>query len=229
MGPLCSHTIEGASSTGYGRVGAPLVWIFPPRQHSKLASNFTSQSPIMSNALTVKEKEHWKDRIERRIEKQIEARCSDKPGFMDGIHEAARKRALESLGVARLQSRLDQIQRQEESLDAKQTRTQKEMIAILRGIPVRQVTKDLWRFKEDIESAVSKRQLVHEDELLAETDRGREILNLRTEKENLLDTVWLATSPKQIKDLWEKVDELLGGPQTSLQREALAMDPIEED
>lgn len=229
MSPLCSHTIEGAFDTGYGRCPAPLVWTFPSRQHSKLASSFISQSPIMSNSLTVKEKEHWKDRIERRIEKQIEAQCSDEPGFMDGIHEAARKRALESLGVARLQNRLDQIQRQEDALDAKQKKTQKEMIAILRGIPVRQVTKDLWRLKEEIETAVEKRQVIHEDELLAETDRGREILNLRTEKENLLDTVWLATSPKQIKDLWEKVDELLGGPQTKLQREALAMEPVDED
>jgi hypothetical protein len=183
----------------------------------------------MSNSLTVKEKEHWKERIERRIEKQIEALCADEPSFMDSIHEAARKRALESLGVAKLQDRLDQIERQEESLDARQKRTQREMIAILRGIPLRDVTKDLWRLDGDIKSAVEKRQVVHEDELLAETDRGREILNLRTEKDNLLDTVWLATSPKQIKDLWEKVDELLGGPQTRLQREALAMEPIEED
>ncbi len=183
----------------------------------------------MSNSLTVKEKEHWKERIDRRIEKQIEALCADEAGFMDGIHEKARQRALESLGVAKLQHRLDHIQRQEESLEARQKRTQREMIAILRGIPLRDVKNDLWRVKDDIETAVKKRQLVHEDELLAETDRGREILNLRMEKDNLLDTVWLATSPKQIKDLWEKVDDLLGGPQTKLQREALTMEPIEED
>ncbi len=181
----------------------------------------------MSHSLTVKEKEHWKERIERRIAKQIEALCSDEPGFMDDVREAARRRALDSLGIAKLDDRLDRIRRQQEALDAKKTRTQKEMLAILRGIPVRQV--DVWRFKSDIEESLDKRQLAHEDELLAETKRGREILTLRTEKENLLDTVWLATSPKQIKDLWEKVDDLLGAPQTTLQREALAMAPIAED
>ena len=39
---------------------------------------------------------------------------------------------------------------------------------------------------------------------------------------------WLATSPKQIKDLWKKVDDMLGGEQTELQREALAIEPVEE-
>lgn len=30
-------------------------------------------------------------------------------------------------------------------------------------------------------------------------------------------------------DLWQKVDDLLGGAQTPLQRDALAIDPVEED
>ena len=40
--------------------------------------------------------------------------------------------------------------------------------------------------------------------------------------------VWLATSPKQIKQLWSKVAELLGDQQTQLQRDALAIDPVDE-
>ena len=52
---------------------------------------------------------------------------------------------------------------------------------------------------------------------------------MRQEKESLLDTVWLACSAKQIKDLWNEVDDLLGGSQTKLQREALAIDPPTED
>ncbi len=77
--------------------------------------------------------------------------------------------------------------------------------------------------------AIEKRQAVHEDELLADTELGREILSLRLERDNLLDTVWLATSPKQIKELWKQVDEMLGGSQTKLQGEALAIDPPMED
>ena len=43
---------------------------------------------------------------------------------------------------------------------------------------------------DEVKTAVLRRQKVHEDELLAECDTGREILRLREEKENLLDTIW---------------------------------------
>ena len=75
---------------------------------------------------------------------------------------------------------------------------------------------------------IERRQTVHEDELLAEDARGQEILRLRQEKENLLDTVWLATSGQQIKELWKKVADLLSEEQTPLQKEALAIQPVTE-
>jgi hypothetical protein len=62
--------------------------------------------------------------------------------------------------------------------------------------------------------------------LLAENETGRKIVELRREKENLLDTVWLATGCAQIKVLWYKVAELLGHPQTQLQVEAPAIVPV---
>jgi hypothetical protein len=44
----------------------------------------------------------------------------------------------------------------------------------------------------------------------------------------LLDTVWLAASTAQIKQLWTKVGELLGDEPTTLEREALAIEPAGE-
>ena len=38
----------------------------------------------------------------------------------------------------------------------------------------------------------------------------------------------LASSPRQIKTLWSKVADLLGDEQTQLQRDALAIEPVEE-
>ena len=74
---------------------------------------------------------------------------------------------------------------------------------------------------------INRRKSVHEDELLADCEIGRQILGLRQERDNLLDTVWLASSPKQIKELWTKVATLLGDEQTPLQRDALAIEPVE--
>ena len=49
--------------------------------------------------LTVTEKEHWKGRIARRIDKKIEALTASDPNFFDRIDRQARQRALESLGL----------------------------------------------------------------------------------------------------------------------------------
>jgi hypothetical protein len=183
----------------------------------------------MGNALTVTEKEHWKNRIAERIEKRIEALFADEPRFLERIRDQAQKLALDSLGIRVLQERLDLIEKQEERLEARKDRTRKEMLARIRDVPIQQVTDYRYGADTEVQNAIAKRQAVHEDELLAETELGREVLSLRLERDNLLDTVWLATSPKQIKDLWKEVDELLGGGQTRLQREALAIDPPKED
>ena len=84
------------------------------------------------------------------------------------------------------------------------------------------------RHDREVDNAVARRQAVHEEELLAETEPGLRILKLRQEKENLLDTVWLATSSKQIKELWSKVAEILGDEQTPLQQDALAIPAFED-
>ena len=60
-----------------------------------------------------------------------------------------------------------------------------------------------------------------ENELLKDSAIGQEILKLRTEKEALLDTVWLATSNAQIRDLWNRVSLVLGDEATDLQQSIL--------
>lgn len=80
---------------------------------------------------------------------------------------------------------------------------------------------------QEIEQAVRRRQGVFEQELLAAHEVGCEIVKLQEEKENLLDTIWLATSPSQLKTLWTKVAELLHQDATMLAREALAIPAAE--
>ena len=70
--------------------------------------------------------------------------------------------------------------------------------------------------------------LSEQESLLLKSEHGRRIVELRREKDNLLDTVWLATSSQQIKDLWTKVGELLQDEPTRLEREAIALPSIAE-
>ncbi|MBX3435797.1 MAG: hypothetical protein KF847_20965 [Pirellulales bacterium] len=76
--------------------------------------------------------------------------------------------------------------------------------------------------------ARARRRGVHEQELLAADPLGQKILALELEREELLDTVWLATSRAQVKELWGRVLELLQQPPTALQAEALKIEPPQE-
>ncbi len=75
--------------------------------------------------------------------------------------------------------------------------------------------------------AITKRQALHQEQLLAADPVGRQIVRLEEERSRLLDCVWLASAPSQLKTLWSKVGALLGEEPTQLEREALDLPPIE--
>jgi hypothetical protein len=179
--------------------------------------------------LTVTEKEHGRQRIAARIERRIEALAAGDPGLMDRIRSEARRRAIASLGLAEWQAELDAVVEERKILDRREKRAQKAMVARLQGVPAEEVSEGAihsYQFTQTVHAAVQKRQAVHEEELLAEHPVGRDVLRLRAEKENLLDVVWLASSPAQIKQLWAKVAALLGDEPSALEREALAIEPV---
>ena len=180
-------------------------------------------------SLTVSEKNHWKERISRRIDKKVETLLAADPNLMDRIHRDARQRALQSMGLADWQGELDSIERQKETLEKRSQQVLKAMLAHVRGVPADDLEDTCYGYRrdEEVKSAVAKRQKVHEDELLGECDTGREVLRLRQEQEDLLDTVWLASSPSQLKTLWSKVNALLGTTPTQLERDALEIPPAD--
>ena len=178
--------------------------------------------------LTVTEKEHWKDRIGRRIDKRIESIAAEEPNLLDRVHRESHQRALRSLGLAELHAEKERIEEQHEALEKREFEVEREMLAKVRGVPVESIEGQSYRYDQEVNNAIERRQAVFEDELLAESEPGRRILQFRLEKENLLDTIWIATSPREIKTLWSKVGELLGDEQTTLVRDALAIEPVED-
>jgi hypothetical protein len=179
--------------------------------------------------LTVTEKEHWKERIERRLDNRIEAIWAREPNLKERIDDEARQKALESLHLAELSREADEIDQQKEQIDKRLSQIAKQMLAVVRGVPVDAVDEYHYRAEQEIEAAVIRRQRVFEDELLAAHEIGSQIVKLRQEKENLLDTIWLATSPSQLKTLWTKVAELIQDEMTPLQQEAIAIPPVETE
>jgi len=178
------------------------------------------------SGLTVTEKEHWKKRIARRIDKRIGAITAGDSSFFERVEREARQRALGSLGLAEYQTELDEIEQQTKTLEKREKQLHKQMLAKVRGIGDDDLDDNYsYRHDREVDRAIKRRKAVHKDELLAESELGRQVLRLRQERDELQDVVWLATSPKQVKALWEKVAQLLGDEQTQLQKDALAIEP----
>jgi hypothetical protein len=185
--------------------------------------------------LTVTEKEFWKGRIAARIEKRVEAIKTQHPALFDRAKREAHAQALESLGLAGSYRELESIKNEEAVLARRRERLQRTMLAVLRGEPIEEVSEymNIRRGVElplphEVYEAIVRRQRAHEEQLLADDPIGQEIARLDAERERLLDVVWLATSPAQIRTLWSKVGELLGDESTQLEREALAIEPVKE-
>ncbi|QEG36210.1 hypothetical protein Pr1d_35220 [Bythopirellula goksoeyrii] len=183
-------------------------------------------------ALTVTEREHWKDRIARRIDKAIEAVYSTKdPGLLERTEAQAKRQATKLLGIDLLMEQRDTISQEMKRLERQDVKVIRQMVATIRGCDIEEVSHDhsYRSIPFEVTAAVTRRAAILEEELLAEQELGRRILLLRREKEELLDTVWLATSGRQIKELWTKVMECLVQEPTSLQSDALQLPPDDSE
>ena len=177
-------------------------------------------------SLTVKEKEHWKERIARRIDLAIEElQAAEDAGFYERLRKEADELTWSSLGLAALRLESQQIESELERLRERQRDVWAEMQSSVSGVPVKDAGRP-YSLSTDVQAAVRRRRLVHERELLAASPLGQKILRLEREKDELLDTVWLATSPAQIKELWSRFSELLNWEPPTLQQQAMAIEPM---
>jgi hypothetical protein len=186
--------------------------------------------------LTVTEKAHWRDRIAARIDRAVARVEAAHPALFDRVRREAHAEALRSLGLAGPYAELEAVQAEEAALARRKRQAQRAMLAAVRGVPPEEVPDGFGvRYGGELPvpseaaEAIAKRQAAHRERLLAEDQVGWEVARLGAEREALLDTVWLATSPAQVKQLWSRVGELLGEEPTALQRAALALAPAKED
>ena len=182
--------------------------------------------------LTVTEKQHWRDRIAARIGRSIEGIKARHPALFERVRREAHAQALRSLGLAEGYAELEAIRAEEAALDRREKQAQWAMVAALRGTPIDEVPDGITiRYGANLPlpveaaEAIAKRQAAHQEELLADDPVGRQVAGLEAERERLLDVVWLAAGPSELRSLWSKVAALLGDEPTGLEREALAIPP----
>ena len=181
--------------------------------------------------LTLGEKSHWKDRIGKRIERRIETLVAkEDPTLLQRVKEQAHDKAYGSLGIQAQRQELEDLEKQKEKIEKRERRLEAEQRAILKGIPVEEeLGSGCYSYDSTVQNAVTARAAALETDILAESDVGKQVLALRDEKDNLLDTVWLATSSSQIKELWEQVNALLEVKPTALEKKALAISPAQDE
>ena len=182
-------------------------------------------------AISVAERNHWRDRIAARIDRRIETLVAKQdPALLQHVAEEARQKAYGSLGISSHQHELEQIEKQKKEIEKRERRLLAEQRAVINGTTVEQELErgGYYRYDSEVENAVKARAKALEADILAESDLGKQVLALREEKDNLLDTVWLATSSSQIKELWEQVNTLLEVAPTTLEEKALKIEPVQE-
>ncbi len=182
-------------------------------------------------AITVKEKEHWKNRIAEKIERRIEKLvATSQPTYLAKVDCKAREEALGILKLSDTMARKNEVVKQIAQLKKEESRLRREAAAIVTGKSLDELSElSQWQWDRDTKEAIEKAHRIAERDILSRDELGRTILSLRDEQQELLDTIWLATSPTQIRELWKSVATLLDEEPTALQEVALKTEPIADD
>jgi hypothetical protein len=173
--------------------------------------------------LTVTEKEHWKSRIEKRINRAIEILESSNAEHFASIRARAKDAALKELGIEKLAANRDRLKEERKLLESEFEDAETDIEIAILGETERKKLGAYYSRKAAEQKIKRATELV-EERLLGDSDLGIELRRLREERESLLDTVWLATSSKQIRDLWCRVSEVLGETPTRMQEQLLSVD-----
>ena len=154
--------------------------------------------------LTVREKEHWKDRIEQKIDKAIERAYRDEgKDWRGSIRQEAEALVLKRLGLVDYIKQYEALETQMKSLRKQQDKLSEETAKPF------EAGRDENRYYSDhghslIKNMINREVAEAEKEILQESEVGRKILRLERERDELPDTIWLATSPVQIRSLWKE-------------------------
>ena len=166
---------------------------------------------------------HSLERLSRRLDHHLAELAAAEPGWLSRIRQQAHEQALQSLGLAPLQTELNAVTVQQREVRRQARALRRVMLATVRRVPID--TLGAYRGHRphpDVRQALEQRRAVHEAQLLACEARGQELLRLRRERAGLADALWLATAPRPLQELWQSLLAFLEQEPTALQQRALA-------
>ena len=179
----------------------------------------------MGKGVSFREREHWEDLISKRISNKIDSMIAEEdPLFIKRTEAAAEKAAITSLGLTKQMTRYHKIEGMVRSLRDEQEEIKKQMNKAVKGV-INSISSR-WGHN-DYQTAIDLRAKNLKPGILKKSKLGRRILALEKERANLKESVGLATSTTQIKELWSEVSKMLELKPTQLEKKALEIDPID--
>jgi hypothetical protein len=165
--------------------------------------------------------------LDRKFQAAIEAiEEREDPGFRERLKKQASEEAQIALGIRELVKRDEQIQSEQTRLEEESAELRRRIVAVVTNVPPSSLgTRNCSRW--DWERVLDKRAAVERRRLMEASPLGKKILALKKEQDELVDTIFLATSAKEVKTLWQRVSELLSSTNTPLQEAALATNSTE--
>lgn len=178
--------------------------------------------------LTNKEREHWQDRIYAKIKLASDQLIQHfEPDFRERLSEKSSELARELLGVGDqfrcLEERQQKLAELEREFERQKSNINQECDQLYEQIgDLIQLPHDCfhstYRLEKEINSKLDDLGLKKQTELMNQTELGQKLLELEAEQQALIDLLWLAKNPKQVSELWDKLNEALNQAQDFIRR-----------
>lgn len=173
-------------------------------------------------AISVTEKEHIRELIEKRINAEIERISTENKQDADDIKAKARAQAIAALGLTQAIEDLDALELQLTKLNEKRSKLEHKTLELLNIDISRNYNRNP---RQAIDAKIASASVSYEKTLIDAHPKLMKINELKAEKDNLLQTIWIATSNTQVKQMFDYLNALLGTKPTAFEQMAQKIPP----
>lgn len=156
-------------------------------------------------ALSVTEKQELIKLMRERVATRVKAIESEHEHDIRAIEGRARKEAIRTMGITKALDDLDVFARQiaalQSKLDALELRTHKK---------IDPDNTSSYNVRNQIDRLVDEAARTRRDDIVARTTWGRDIKRLEEEQLGIKTALLLATSGRQVKELWQRFTNIIG-------------------
>lgn len=166
--------------------------------------------------LSVTEKQELRTIISKRITQHIDQLKTEHQTLLGELKQQAQEAAYRQLGIDADMQHLEGLQTRKSALEGEINAAELQIYDRVKHIEHYGYNQRIERIKQ----IVGRVQKPLEDALIAATPVGQRIAQLTAEQSHLDETVWAATSPKQVSEIFKALNQVLDERPTALEQAA---------